>query len=449
MNIVIVGLGKIGTTLTKYLAEGNHDVTVIDSNAKVVEAVVDEADVMGISGTGASYDVLMEAGANKAKLFIAMTGSDEMNILSCLIAKKMGAKHTIARVRNPEYSKQLNFMRDELGISMLVNPEYEAANEMARILHFPSAIKIDSFAKGRVELAEVKIKEGNPLIGEPISAVHSKYQVRVLICAVQRGEEVVIPRGDFVLQLGDKIHITASRSELSTFMKKLGIYKQRMKKVMVVGGGKIGYYLTKQLLESGQDVKLIERDEKRCLHLSEMLPKAEIICGDGADQDVLLEEGLEQADALVSLTGIDEENIIISMFANIKGVAKVVTKINRVSFDMLSSVGLETVISPKQVSANKIVRYVRALENSGNSSMLTLYRLVNGAVEAAEFEVVEGLKCVNIPFKDIRLKKNILIGCIIRNNKPIYPGGNDMLLAGDRVVIVTTQNLQDLDDILL
>ena len=449
MNIVIVGLGKIGTTLTKYLAEGNHDVTVIDSNAKVVEAVVDEADVMGISGTGASYDVLMEAGANKAKLFIAMTGSDEMNILSCLIAKKMGAEHTIARVRNPEYSKQLTFMRDELGINMLVNPEYETAYEIARILHFPSALKIESFAKGRVELAEIKIKEGNPLIGEPISIVHSKFQVRVLICAVQRGEEVVIPRGDFVVQEGDKIHITASRTELANFMKKLGIYKQRMKKVMVVGGGKIGYYLTKQLLEAGHDVKLIEKDEKRCAHLSENLPKAEVIYGDGADQEVLLEEGLEQADALVSLTGIDEENIIISMFANIKKVAKVVTKINRVSVDMLNSVGLESVISPKQVSANGVVRYVRALESSGTGSMLTLYRLVDGAVEAAEFEVVEGLDCIGIPFKDIRLKKNLLIGSIIRNNKVIFPGGNDMLLPGDRVVIVTTQNLQELDDILL
>lgn len=450
MNVVIVGLGKIGATITEYLANTGHNITVIDNNAKVIEQVVNDADVMGICGNGASYTVQLEAGVNKAKLFIAVTASDELNILSCLIAKKAGAENTIARVRNPEYAKQVTFMKEELGLNMLVNPEFEAANEIARVLHFPSAIKIDSFAKGRVELAEVKINEGNPLIGEPISMIHAHFAVRVLICAVQRGEEVVIPRGDFVLQAGDKIHITASRSELSSFMKKLGVYKQRLKKVMIVGGGRIAYYLTKQLLESGQSVKIIEQDEARCLHLSEMLPKAEVICGDGADQDVLLEEGLEQADAVVSLTGIDEENIIISMFANTKGVDKVITKINRISFDMLSSVGLETVISPKQVSANKIVRYVRALENSGTSSMLTLYRLVGGAVEASEFAVVEGLKCIGIPFKDLKLKKNLLIGCIIRNNKLIFPGGNDMLQPKDSVIVVTTnQNLQDLDDILL
>ena len=450
MNIVIVGEGKIGSTLTEYLSKEEHDIVIIDNNAKKVDEIVNSFDVMGICGNGASYDIQMEAGVNKARLFISATSSDELNILSCLIARRIGARHAIARVRNPDYLKQMNFMKEELALSMLVNPEFEAANEIARVIRFPSAIKIDSFAKGRVELAEIKINEGNPLVGQPVHYIHTQYNVKILVCAVQRGDEVIIPNGSFVLHCGDKIHITSSRSEIISFMKLLGMYKQRLKNVMIIGGGKIAYYLTGQLLESGFNVKIIENDEKRCLELSDKLPKAHIINGDGTDQEVLFEEGIGQTDALVSLTGIDEENIIISMFANTIGVKKVITKINRISFDMLNSIGLETVISPKLIASNKILRYVRALQNLGSGSIQTLYKIVNGKAEAMEFNVTEESKCIGIPFKDLKLKKDLLIGCIIRNNKLIFPGGNDMLSPKDNVMVVTANNiLKDLDDILL
>lgn len=450
MDIVIIGEGKIGATLTEQLSKEGHNITVIDNNPKRVEEIVNLYDVMGLCGNGASYDIQMEAGVNKARLFISASSSDELNILSCLIAKKIGARHTIARVRSPEYSRQMTFMKEELGISMLVNPEYEAANEISRVLRFPSAIKIDSFAKGRVDLAEVKLNAGNPLDGLPVSAIHTKYQVRVLICAVQRGDAAIIPNGEFVLQSGDKIHITASRQELSSFLKMLGIYKQRLKNVMIVGGGKIAFYLTQQLIEAGYYVKIIENNEKRCIELSELLPKAQIIWGDGTDQDILLEEGLEQTDALVSLTGIDEENIIISMFANTKQVDKIVTKVNRISYDILNSIGLETVVSPKLVASSRILRYVRDKQHSGNSSMQTLYKLVGGKAEAMEFNVTEESKCADIPFKQIQFRKEVLVACIIRGNKVIFPGGEDRLLPKDTVIIVTAKSgIQELDDILL
>nr|MDD6335129.1 Trk system potassium transporter TrkA [bacterium] len=448
MYIVIVGDGKVGATLTEYLSQEGHDVVVIDRNPKVVESMVNTFDVLGIVGNGANYDVLMEAGANKARLVIAATSSDELNILCCLMAKKIGARHSVARVRNPDYSKQLLFIKEELGLSLVVNPEMEAANEISRILRFPSAIKIDSFAKGRVELVEIRLGEGNPLLDRPIHTIHEHFREQVLVCAVQRGEEVFIPSGDFVLQLGDKIHITGSRAELSSFLKALGIYKQRIKNILIVGGGKIAFYLAWQLSDSGFNIRIIEQDEARCLELSEALPKVEVVLGDGSDQELLAEQGLSQQDAFISLTGIDEENIIMSLYAASKGVDKTITKLNRISMDMVASLGLDSVISPKTVAANRIVRYVRALQNSKGSTMQALNKLVGGKVEALEFLLSDQAPFMGVPFRELTLKPNLLVGCIIRNGKIIFPRGDDYLQVGDSVFIVTAgQIINSINDI--
>lgn len=450
MHIIVIGGGKVGITLIEHLAKEGHDIVLIDNDPKVVESIINQFDIMAICGNGATCGILTEAGVAKTNLVISVTHSDELNILCCMVAKRMGARHTIARVRNPDYASQLYFMRNELGLSMMINPEFEAANEISRILRFPSAIKLDTFAKGRVELVEIKIAAGSPLSGMPLRALHGKYHVQVLVCAVQRGDEVFIPTGDFVLQEGDKIHITASHAELAAFFKELGIFKNKVKTVLIIGGGKIAFYLARQLCEMGMKVKIIEQDKQRCVELSEMLPKAMILQGDGTDQSLLLEEGLQQVDALVALTGIDEENIIVSIYACLKQVDKVVTKVNRNSFtDILESIGLESVIAPKNITANNIVRYVRAKQNSVGSSVQTLYKLVNDKVEALEFIVSDNSLLIGKTLKDLQLKDNLLVASIIRRGKLIFPRGSDTIEANDSVVVVTTnQFLRDLRDIL-
>jgi len=313
MNIVIVGNGTFGNTLTEYISKEKYDVVVIDTNPDIIEKVITRYDVLGIVGNGMNYDTQMEAGVNHADILIATTPSDELNILCCIVAKKIGAKNTIARVRNPEYAKQKAFWRDSLGINQIVNPDLETAEEISRILRFPAAVKIESFSKGRVELAEIKLGEGNPLISLALHSLNRKFNIKVLVCAVQRGDDVYIPDGNFILEQGDSIYVTASHSALSSFVKTLGIYKQRVKSALIIGGGKTGYYLTRILCDSGLDVKLIEKDEKRCEELTEMLPDARIVNGEGTEQALLMEERIESFDACVSLSHIDEENIIISL----------------------------------------------------------------------------------------------------------------------------------------
>ena len=450
MKIVIVGDGKVGQALTGRLAEEGHDLVVIDSSPEALRTSVEVHDVMGISGNGASYAVQKEAGVEDADLLIAATSGDELNLLCCLVAKKLGARHTIARVRNPDYADQLVMMREDLGLSMTVNPEMAAATEIARMLRFPSALKLDSFARGMVELVEIKVKEGSPLLGQALYTLSSHLGIRILICAVRRGEEVYIPTGSFVLQQGDKISITATPSEMDSLFRKLGIYRHKIHRVMVVGGGRIAYYLAKQLLKLGMSVKIIEKDAARCELLSEALPKARIILGDGSDRELLEEEGIEEMDALVALTGMDEENIIISMYAGTLGLAKVVTKINRMSFqEILDSAGIESVISPKGITVNQIVRYVRAMQNSQGSNVETLHRIVGGRVEALEFNVTADPEVTGIPLKDLRTRQNLLIAGILRGRTIIYPGGNDTIEPGDSVIVVTTgHQLKDLRDIL-
>ena len=451
MYIIIVGLGKLGSTLTKQLSTEGHDIVVVDPDNSVVSSTVDAYDVMGICGNGATYEVLKEAGAAKAKLIIAATGSDELNILCCLFAQHMGTENTIARVRNPDYAGQSQFLRNDLGISMTVNPEYETANEISRIIRFPSAANLDSFAGGRVEIARVRIHSDNPLCDMPIHEMRKKTKAKVIICAVQRNDSVFIPSGDFVLHCDDVISITGTRAELSSFMKQTGVYKQKIKNVMIVGGGRIAYYLAKLLSDTGRNIKLIELNDERCRHMSDMLDDVTVIHGDGTDQDILEEQCIDGQDALIALTGIDEENIIVSMYAESKGVNKVITKVNRHSYSILNDIGLETVVSPQIVAGNLVTRYVRALHNSaGNSQIQTLYKLVGGKVEAAEFIVPEDAGYLNIPFKELELMPNLLIGCIIRNGKIIFPGGDDVMKANDSVIVVTAGRIiEDLHDIFM
>lgn len=449
MNIIIVGQGKLGRTLTKQLVAEGHDLVVIDLRRDRVASVVDAYDVMGICGNGAMYEVLEEAGAAKAKLIIAATNSDELNILTCMIANHMGTENTIARVRNPDYANQNQFMREELGINMIVNPEYETANEISRIIRFPSAASLDSFARGKVEIARIRIHSDNVLCDMPLHSLRKKVKAQVIVCAVQRDNEVYIPGGNFVLKSDDIISITGNRSELSNFMKQTGVFKHKVKNIMIIGGGRIGYYLSKLLATPSRNIKIVEQNESRAYHLSEILPEITVIHGDGTDQEILDEQRLENQDALVALTGIDEENIIVSMYAESKGVNKVITKVNRHSYSILNDIGLETVVSPQIVASNLVTRYVRALHNSaGNAQIQTLYKIVGGKVEAAEFIVPDNAKYTGIAFKDLNLLPNLLIGCIIRKGKVIFPGGDDVMKSGDSVIVVTANKIvEDLNDI--
>ena len=450
MRIIIVGLGKFGITLTEQLAGEDHDVIAIDINAKLIENTVNQCDIYGIVGSGADCDIQKEAGVDRCDVFISVTSSDELNILACMISKKLGARHTIARVRNPEYSRQLGFLRHELGISMLVNPEYDAATEISRIIQFPSAMKVEKFAKGRVDLAEIALKASNPLCGHYVRDINSKFRSDVLICAVIRADRAFIPTGDFQLLAGDRITLTASHSELSAFFKSLGILKKRVKSVMIIGGGKIAYYLARRLLDTGVSVKIIDIDANRCRELADLLPKASIIHADGSDRDVLTEEGIDSMDACVTLTGIDEENIIISMFAQTGNVDKVITKVNRLSLlKMMTAMGQESLVSPRYIAMGNILSYLRARTNSGGSNVKTLYKIADNMVEAIEFNVAESFPAFGVPLKKLQLKKGILIGCIIRSNKVIFPHGDSTIEPRDSVVVITTNSaLSDLRDIL-
>ncbi len=451
MKIVVVGIGKLGLALVENLIEEGHSITCIDTDAKAIDNVINTYDVFGICGNGATCEILEEAEIDRAVIFIATTHSDELNILSCLIAKKMGAKNTVARVRNPEYASQGYYMRKELGIGLMINPELETAGEISRIIRTPSAAKIEILGKGRVELAEIRVEDGNPLVGKPLSYMPKAFDVKVLVCAVMRQEEVFIPFGDFVIQAGDVVHVTASHSEMASFFKVIGIYKQRARRVIIIGGGKIAYYLAKQLVESRINVKLIESSEERCEYLDEALPKVDIVCGDGTDQVLLVEEGIEEADAFVALTGIDEENIIVALYARQICVPTVITKINRGNLnDMVKSLGIDSVMNPLSICANNVLQYVRAKNNAKGNNVRTLYKIVSGEVEALEFFATENFSALEIPFKELELKKDLLIASIIRGNKVIIPSGGDYIQKDDIVIVVAKNRiLSDLEDILL
>ncbi len=448
MKITVVGCGKIGCTVIESLLAEGHEITAIDNDEDVISEITNIYDVMAVCGSGTDSDVLLEAGISE--LLIAVTGSDEFNMLTCFIAKRLGVTHTIARIRNPEYNdKSLSFLRKELGLSMAINPERFVSRELFNLLKLPSAIKVEAFSRGNFEMVELILRENSPLDGVSLIELKKKHPDNFLICAVQRGDKLYIPDGNFVLKSGDKIGITASSVEIQRLLRKLGILQKQARDVMLLGATRTSYYLAKLLLAAGNSVKIIDADRERCKEFSVSLPGAVIINGDPARQELLLEEGIGGVDAVVALTGMDEENILLSYFATMQNVPKVIAKVNRNEFlPTAARLGIESVASQIRTVADVVVRYARALENSVGSKVETLYKLMNGNAEALEFAVNSDSKVIKIPLKELPTKRNVLIAGIIRGRKTIIPSGDDMILPGDRVVVISSGiRLNDLSDI--
>lgn len=451
MKIVIVGCGKIGESILASLAGEGNDVVAIDSSPAIIEEIGNIYDVMCVCGNGTDCDTLEEAGVAKAELFVAVTGSDEFNMLSCFLAERMGAKHTIARIRNPEYNdKSLGFLRQQLGLTVSINPEWMAARELYNILRLPAAANIETFSGGNIEMVVLRLKQNSRLDNMSLMEMRRKYKGSYIVCAVQRGNEVSIPDGNFVLHSGDKIGITATSAEAQKLLKQLDLVQKSARHIIILGASRISFYLAKRLISGGNSVKIIDMNEGRCKMFAEALPEAVVICGDGSDQELLLEEGIGSVDAFVALTGMDELNILISIFAQNQGVAKVIAKVNRAPLaEMAENLGLDTIISPKKTVSDVLSRYARALKNTVGSNVETLYKLMDSKVEALEFNVSPDFEGLKIPLKDLRLKPDILVASIIRKRKALIPSGDDMILAGDKVVVVVSgQQMLDLSDIL-
>ncbi len=450
MHIIIVGCGNVGSTLTQQLSSEGHNITIVDVDNRRMQNLVNNYDVMGVLGNGASFSVQSEAGVNNAHLLIAVTGSDEVNLLCCLIAKKTGGCHTIARVRNPIYNMEIGYIKEELGLSMVVNPELAAAQEMARLLKFPSAIAIGTFTKGRVEVVKYRVEAGSILCDQTLQQINSKLKADILICSVERGDQVFIPGGNFIIRERDEISIVGTQQKTVEFFKKMGVAVAAAKNVMIVGGGEIAFYLAKQLISMGIRVKIIEIDKERCMTLSELLPEAAVINGDGTDRDLLMQEGLIQTEAFVSLTNVDEENIMLSLFAKSLTKAKLITNVHRITYDeIIDSLDIGSVIYPKYLTAEYIIKYVRAMVNSLGSNIETLYRLNDNKVEALEFYVKKDSPVIGIPLQDLKIKPDILICAINHKGHITIPGGQSIISIGDTVIVVTTNTgLNDIRDIL-
>ena len=452
MKIIIVGCGKVGQTIAETLGhEKEHDITVIDLRPETVRDIVNENDILAICGNGVDIDILQEAGIAEADILIAVTGDDETNLMTCLLAKKAGDCQTIARVKKPEFHKASRFLKEELGLAMIINPEQAAALEIARSLRFPSAIQIDTFAKGRVEILKFKVEESSPLDEMKIVDITQKLNCDILVCGVERGDEAFIPGGNFVLKKGDLVSIVSSFENGLHFIKKAGIKTNKVKDAIIVGGGATAYYLARLLLKTGVDVKIIEQNFQRCEELCAALPKATVIHGDGTKKNLLMEENIEHAGAFVSLTNIDEENILLSLFAKSMTSGKLVTKINRIAYDkVISNLDIGTTVYPKNITAEYIVRFVRAKKNSIGSNIETMHFILEGKVEALEFRIKEDSQITNMPLENMNLKKNILIAWINRNGNIIIPRGKDTIQKGDTVIVVTTNTgFKDISDILM
>lgn len=424
--------------------------TIIDSSAKRLQEVAEDLDALQVVGNGSSISTLMEADIENTNLLIAVTNSDELNLLCCLIGKKVGKCQTVARVRNPVYNQELEFIKESLGISMIINPEMAAALEIARLLRFPSAIKIDTFAKGKIELLKFRLKPEFELDQIAISELPQKVHCDILVSGIERGDEVYIPNGDFVLQNGDLVSMIASPKNAAIFFKNIGLKTDQVKNCMIVGGGTIAIYLARLLMESKIKVVIIEKSQERCQELAEILPDAMIIHGDGTNKRLLMEENLENAEAFVTLTNMDEENILLTLFARDNSKAKLVTKVNRISFDhILDQLDLGSIIYPKYITTDYILQFTRATENSIGSNVETLYHILDNKAEALEFIVRDNAALVGIPLKELKLKDNLLISCIYRKGTVVIPRGNDCMKVGDTVIVVTNQRgLDDIQDIL-
>jgi len=453
MKIIIIGGGIVGTAICKQLSSENHNITVIDTDPYALNELSNVCDIFGVIGNGADVDVLREAGAEKAELLIAITMSDEVNILACAAAKKLGTKHTIARVRTPEYAELMNFMKEEMNLSFTVNPDLAVAKSIHRMLRFPSVAKIDTFCHGRVEFAEFTVTKNSPLCGRMLAEMRSICHYGFLVCAVLRGEIVYIPSGDFTLEVGDEICITASEEDLPHLLKEIGLYSDPVKNALIVGGGRTTYYLQKMLHQSKIKMTIIEKDKNLCRELAERCSPCTVICDNGTKQDLLLEEGLEQADAFLALSDSDEENVLISMYAQTVSGGKIITRVNSMSYaELFKEIGLDSIISPQTSTVNHIVRYVRAVANAHldeTSEIESLNRFMNDCMEALEFRIkkeIEGI--TNIPLRNLLKRHGILIACIVRNNRVIIPYGNDEIHSGDIVIIVTAlgqmKNIKDI-----
>lgn len=449
MNIIIVGCGKVGYALAEQLNDEGHEITIIDKNEAVLNSVTTALDIMGVVGNGSSYRTQREAGIEKADILIAVTDKDEVNMLSCLIARKAGDCQTIARVRNPEYYEEIGFIREELGLSLSINPEWAAAYEIAKLIQVPSALEIDSFAKGRVNLVKIKIPSGSVLDGIRLRDIPSKVGKDFLVCVLERNHEVIIPDGNCELHAGDTISIVLSLKNASGIYQKIGVSVKPIKDIIIAGGGTIAYYLARILISSKVKVKIIDKDEVRCEELSELLPKAMIINGDVTDESVLLEEGLKRTDSLVCLTNLDEENILLALYADKVSDAKVITKINRIAFEeVIEDLPIGSVICPKYLTAEQIIQYIRAKQNSFGSNVETMYKMMDNRVEALEFKVGDHSEITNVPLQNLKLKDNLLLCCIFRKGTIITPTGQDVIMPGDNVIVVTThKGLKDVRDI--
>ncbi len=450
MNIIIIGCGKVGLKLAEKLLDEDHDLVLIDRSEARIHSIPEELDAIRIVGNGASVQTLRDAQIETADILIAVTSSDELNLLCCLIAKEVSGCNTIARVRSPVYNQELGFIKEKLGISMIINPELAAAVEISRLLYLPSAMKNDAFAKGRIELLKLRLRPEYGLDGIPISQIGHRTHSDILICGVERGDEVTIPDGNFVLHDNDILSFLAAPLNAVAFFRNIGMKTKQVRSALIVGGGKICYYLTQLLLRMKINVRIIERDRARCEELTDLFPEATIIWGDGTDKQLLLEEGLANTESFITLTDMDEENVLLALYAKAVSDPKLVTKVNRIAFnDIIDNLDIGSVVYPKNLAADHILQYVRAMNNSMDSNVETLYKILDGRAEALEFSIHEKSDITNIPLSDLQLRKNLLIGAIIRDGKTRIPRGQDSIQVGDTVIVITLQKqLRNIGDIL-
>lgn len=451
MKIIIIGDGKVGYSLAENLSRENNDVTIIDKNSEALKKAGENLDVMCIRGNGVSTKILLEAGVKESDLLIAATTSDEMNMVCCLTAKKLGVAHTIARIRDPEYANELSLLKADLDLDMVINPEQAAAGEIARLLRFPPAVNVEVFAKGRVEMVEIKVTRSMSVVGMKLKDISNKISSSILIGSVLREGEAIIPHGEFEFRENDTLYIVGQPSRVFDFCKRIGIYIHKVKNVMILGGGRIAYYLAKYLEETEIKAKIIEIDRERCIELTELLPQTLIICGDGSDDTLLHSENISDMGAFVSITGRDEDNLISALSAKQSGVQKVVAKINRINnLGIIGNMGIDSVVSPKLITTNHILRYVRGLKNALGNPANALYRIIGDQVEVLEFSADSSTGFINIPLKDLKLVKGVLVAVIIRNNDIIIPHGKDIIKPGDGVILIAKdKKISDLNDIIV
>lgn len=450
MKIIIVGVGKLGGYLAKNLVKDNNEITIIDTDFSTSQDVINNEDLNYINGNGLDSNILIEAGIADTDLLISVMESDEQNVMCSLLGKKLGATHTIARIRTPEYASSINILKEELGLSMTINPESLTASHIANVLNTPSALDATTFFKGRIRMISLKVKDNTNLEGLTLNALLKKLNSRIIICAIERNGEIIIPRGNTKIMKNDKLHITGKPSDIHEFLKFSKLITSKTKKVIISGGSNTAIYLSKILLEMGMQVKIIEINEERCRFLSEILPDALIIHGDVSDQNVLYEEGIEKCDAFVALNSIDEENIVYSMFVSSLNVPKIITKVNHINLDHISDLAnIDTVITPHKIATNQIVKYVRAMQNSNSSSCESIYRFDNEQFEMLEFNIKDDFKELNTKIKDIELKEGILIVAILRGKNIIFPNGNDEIKNKDTIIVVDSgSNIKSINDIL-